>query len=109
MADNIKSTKAQLEEFKDSFIWSDIQDELEYLAKKSDGEYDSVGEPRIEDGVKTYPTTSETLIHLGYIKGQKAAIRYFLDIINILIQEVEMQQEEAKADRSKNNQSMEVS
>lgn len=109
MAEKIKSTKSQLVEFKESFIWSDIKDELNKLSARSLGEYDTVGEVRMDGETKIYPSTSETLIHLGYIKGQRAAINYFLDVIDILILDAEQQQEEAKADRSKNNQSMEVS
>lgn len=85
----IRSTKNQIEEFLESFIWKDIVDELQMLATKSQNEYDSVGEARIDGGLKVQPTTAETLIHLGIIKGNRQAVQYFLDIPNILLQELE--------------------
>lgn len=82
----IRSTKAQLEEFKGSFIWKDISDELENMSKLALIEYDIVGEPVIDDeGYRKTPTTGETLIHLGDIKGRRKAVQYFLSIPDILI------------------------
>ena len=86
----IRSTKAQLEEFKKSFIWKDMVDEITKLAKSAQVEYDLVGEPHIDDeGFKIIPNSSETLIHLGDIKGRRKAVSYFLSIPDILIQLLE--------------------
>ena len=82
----IRSTKAQLEEFKKSFIWQDIVDELTNMSKLAMLEYDVVGEAVIDDeGFKKTPSTGETLIHLGDIKGRRKAVNYFLSIPDILI------------------------
>ena len=89
----ICSTKSQLEEFKTSFIWKDIVNELERIAKNAQLEYDIVGEPHIDDeGFKIVPNSSETLIHLGDIKGRRKAVAYFLNIPNILLQILEDQE-----------------
>jgi len=83
----VRSTKSQLEEFKESFIWKDIVDELNQLAKNALIEYDIVGEPHVDDeGHKIVPNTSETLIHLGDIKGRRKAVAYFLSVPDILLQ-----------------------
>lgn len=88
----IRATKAQLEEFKESLIWKDICDELNALAENAKTEYDVVGEPRIDDeGYKVIPNTSETLIHLGDIKGRRKAVRYFLEMPDILIRQKEIE------------------
>ena len=90
----ILSTKSQIEEFQQSLIWKDIKAELVELAHRAMLEYDLVGEPRVDDeGAKIVPNESETLIHLGDIKGRRKAVAYFLDIPNILLQQVEDQKQ----------------
>lgn len=91
----INSTKAQLEEFKKSLIWKDICTELDELARLATLEYSIVGEPHTDDsGHKIIPNTSETLIHLGDIKGRLKAAEHFRSIIDSLITGVEMQEDE---------------
>jgi len=92
MEETIRSTKSQIEDFKESFIWLDMVDELKNLALLAQIEYDLVGEPHIDDdGHKIVPNSSETLIHLGEIKGRRKAVAYFLDIPNIFLQILEGQ------------------
>ena len=87
---SIRSSKSEVEEFKDSFVWLDIMDELNDLAKRAELEYDLVGEPHIDDsGHMIVPNTSETLIHLGEIKGRRKAVSYFLNIPDIFLQILE--------------------
>ena len=86
----IRSTKLQIEDFKESMIWLDILDELNQLAEQSKSEYDIVGEPfKNDSGYRVAPTTAETLIHLGDIKGRRKAIDYFRDIPDILLSNIE--------------------
>ena len=93
----IRSTKSQIEEFKKSFIWKDIVDELDTLTKNAQLEYDIVGEPHIDDaGYKIVPNSSETLIHLGDIKGRRKAVNYFLNIPDILLQILEDNKNESR-------------
>lgn len=87
----IYSTKSQIEEFrKESLIWKDFKRELETLLKNAVLEYRLVGETYKNDqGVMITPTTAETLIHLGDIKGREKAVTYFLNIPDILLQILE--------------------
>ena len=86
----IRSTKSEVEEFKESSIWADICDELSDLLHRSSVEYDLVGEPHIDDsGQKIVPNTSETLIHLGDIKGRRKAANYFMSLPEIFLQILE--------------------
>jgi hypothetical protein len=88
--DTIRTTKSEIESFKESFLWMDIKDELNDLAKRAQLEYDLVGEPHIDDsGYKIIPNSSETLIHLGDIKGRRKAVSYFLNILEVLLQILE--------------------
>lgn len=86
MIEKVLSTKSQLEDFKESFIWKDILAELDRLEERALLEYDLVGEPHPNDnGQLVVPNTSETLIHLGDIKGRRKAVHYFRQILDILI------------------------
>ena len=85
----------QIEEFKSSMLWSDFKDELIQLATNAQLEYDLVGESHVDDqGFKIVPNQSETLIHLGDIKGRRKAVQYFLSIPDILIQILEDKQDD---------------
>lgn len=97
----IKSTKSQVEEFIESFIWKDIVDELEHLAKSAQTEYDIVGESHVDDqGYKILPNSSETLIHLGEIKGRRKAVRYFLSLPEILLQQLEDKEDDTRHNKT---------
>ena len=88
--ETINSSKGEIEKFKDSLVWLDIKDELADLAKRAELEYDLVGEPHVDDsGHMIVPNTSETLIHLGEIKGRRKAVSYFLNIPDIFLQILE--------------------
>lgn len=90
------SSRAQIEDFKKSFIWKDIVSELKRLRYRAQLEYDIVGEPhRNDEGDMVVPTTSETLIHLGDIKGRRKAVEYFLSIPDILLQILEPSKEQS--------------
>ena len=93
----IKSSKSEVEDLKKSFVWLDIKDELNDLAKRAGLEYDLVGEPHVDDsGHMIVPNTSETLIHLGEIKGRRKAVSYFLNIPDILLQILEDKKNDTK-------------
>ena len=93
----VRSTKSEVEEFKESTIWLDICDELNDLSKRSAVEYDLVGEPHINDsGQLIVPNSSETLIHLGDIKGRRKATDYFLNLPDIILQILEEKKDDTK-------------
>lgn len=95
--ETIRSVKSEVEEFIESMIWKDIVDELNSLNKQAMLEYDLVGEPHTDDsGNKIVPNTSETLIHLGEIKGRRKAVSYFLNIPDILLQILEDKKDDNK-------------
>ena len=95
----MKASKVQLEDFRASFIWSDIIDELLILDRRAQLEYDVVGEPHVDDdGYKVVPTSSETMIHLGEIKGRRKAVSYFLDMIDVLINKAETEKTDEPLD-----------
>ena len=96
----ILSTKSHVKEILESFFWKDVRNELKRLSKELSDEYDLVGEPEVSwiegQKVKRYPTTSETLIHLGDIKGRRKAINYFLSLPQIFLDILEDQKNDDK-------------
>lgn len=89
-AETIRTTVSEIESFRESTLWLDIVDELNDLANRAQLEYDLVGEPHVDDnGYKIVPNSSETLIHLGDIKGRRKAVSYFLNVLDILLQILE--------------------
>ena len=92
----IKTTKSEIEEFKNSLLWMDIKDELTTLATNALLEYDLIGEAITNDeGVKVTPTTAEGCLHLGDIKGRRKAVSYFLNILDVILQTLEDQKDES--------------
>ena len=99
--EKIFSTTSQIEEFKESLIWKDIVRELRHIKKLATLEYDIVGEVHTDDqGYRIVPNQSETLIHLGDIKGRKKAVDYFLSIPDILLQTLEVNKDDAERERT---------
>jgi len=95
--ETIRSSQSEIEEFKTSFVWLDIKEELNDLAERTRLEYDLVGEPHVDDsGHMIVPNTSETLIHLGDIKGRRKAVSYLLSIPDILLQILEDKKDDNK-------------
>ena len=91
MEEIVRSTRSQIEEFKESLLWQDIVDQLLKLRELATLEYDLVGEPHVNDqDYYVVPNQSETLIHLGDIKGRKKAITHFLAIPDVLLQTLEV-------------------
>ena len=93
----IKSTKGQIEDFKESLLWKDFQEELIELSRLAQLEYDLVGESHVDDqGQKVVPNQSETLIHLGDIKGRRKAVKFFLSLPDILLQMLEDKEDDSR-------------
>ena len=80
---NIKlmSTKEQLEEFKESFPWLDIKNELNNWKSAFIAELQSI----VDDAASTNPTTASVLMHLGDINGRIKAVDYMLNLPNLFI------------------------
>ena len=94
----VKSTKGQIEDIKSSMFWIDVQDELGRLKTALSNEYDLVGEAKVDHDdegrrIKVYPSTAETLIHLGDIRGRKKAIDYFLSLPEIFLNLLEVKKD----------------
>jgi hypothetical protein len=97
MEEVVNTTKAAIEDFKESLLWKDMVAEVLRCKALAMLEYDIVGEPHIDDeGHKIVPNSSETLIHLGDIKGRRKACDYFLSIPDILLSIIEEQKNDTE-------------
>jgi hypothetical protein len=83
----VKATKIQIEEFKESFLWKDIVEELLGWLKGFTEEYDAI----VDDTAKEHPSTAEVLMHIGDLAGRKKAVVYMLSLPDQLLQLIEDQ------------------
>ena len=98
----IKSTKSQVEEFMDSFIWKDMIDELDILEKRMIAEYPTVGMvERDKEGNEIKPTTADILMHLGEINGHLKALSYFRSLPEIFLQYFEEKENDSEHEPAK--------
>ena len=81
----VKASKSQLEEFKESFIWSDIKNELNFWKEGFENEMKGI----VEDAAASNPSTASVLLHMGDINGRMKAVDYMLSIPDILISALE--------------------
>lgn len=77
----INSTKAKIEEFKDSILWKDICRELDFWIEGFDHERDS-----LVDRIASENLTSAAALTLeGSIDGRKKSAEYFKGILDMFI------------------------
>jgi len=77
----IKSTKSQLEDFKESIIWYDLVKELEAWKKGFETELKSI----VDDAASSNPSTASVLLHLGDLNGRIKAVDYLLGLPDVFI------------------------
>jgi hypothetical protein len=86
----VYSTVSQLEDFKESLIWKDIERELK--AWQLGFEIEQRG--LVEDVAENNLSTANVLTHLGDLHGRQKAIEYVLSIVDVLISIAIEEQEE---------------
>ena len=77
----IKSTKSQLEDFKESIIWYDLVKELEAWKKGFETELKSI----VDDAASSNPSTASVLLHLGDLNGRIKAVDYLVSLPDVFI------------------------
>ena len=91
----INSTKAQIEDFKNSVLWQDIKRELKFWAEGFDKEMKSI----VDDAESNNPSTAAVLLHMGDINGRLKAVEYMLNILDVFLDILE-----AKENGSRRNE-----
>lgn len=83
----VRSTKDQIEEFKESVLWKDIKHELGVWRRLCTQEYSQVIGSSINSS--TEQSSSNVLLHLGDIHGRESAVNYMLSIPDVFLQILE--------------------
>lgn len=83
----VRSTKDQIEEFKESVLWKDIKRELGVWRRLCTQEYSQVIGSSI--GSNNEQSSSNVLLHLGDIHGRENAVNYMLSIPDVFLQILE--------------------
>ena len=90
----VRSTKDQINEFKDSIIWKDIKHELGVWKRLCTQEYGQVVGSNI--GKSAEQSSSNVLLHIGDIHGRESAIDFLLTIPDVFLQILEDKENESE-------------
>ena len=78
---DINATKDQIEELKDSILWSDITKELLSWKEGFNAEMMSIVDSSADDN----PSTASVLLHMGDLNGRQKAVDYILSILDVFL------------------------
>jgi predicted TIM-barrel fold metal-dependent hydrolase len=82
---NIRVTKDQLIELKESILWADITAELEAWKQGFNDEMMSI----VDNAADTNPSTAAVLLHMGDLNGRQKAVDYLLSLPDVFLQILE--------------------
>lgn len=77
----IQSTKASIEEFKESILWLDIVKELESWKQGFNDEMMSI----VDRSADENPSTASVLMHIGDLNGRQKAVDYMLSLPDLFL------------------------
>lgn len=80
----LRTTKSQIEEFKESILWADIVRELEFWKDGFKSELESI----VDDAADKNPSTASVLLHMGDLNGRLKAVDYVLSILDVFLSEL---------------------
>jgi len=88
----VNATRHQIEEFKESILWSDICKELDFWTEGFNRE-----EVSIVDKIATENlSTAATLTLVGSIDGRKKAVAYFKQILDVFLNILEEKENDTR-------------
>jgi predicted TIM-barrel fold metal-dependent hydrolase len=82
---NIRATKDQLIELKESILWADITAELEVWKQGFNDEMMSI----VDGAADANPSTAAVLLHMGDLNGRQKAVDYLLSLPDVFLQILE--------------------
>ena len=77
----LRTTRGEIEDFKNSIIWKDIKAELGKWLKMCRIEQDGI----VQDAEENNPSTATVLLHIGDINGRKKAINFILEMPDMFL------------------------
>ena len=94
---NLRTTRDQVEEFRDSILWADIIEELNSWKEGFAREMQSI----VDDAAGSNPSTASVLLHMGDLNGRLKAVDYMLSIPEVFLSLLELKVEDKKDGRNK--------
>jgi len=88
----VNATREAIEDFKESVLWNDISREIKDWKEGFNDEMLNI----VDDAASENPSTAQVLLHMGDLNGRQKAVDYFLSILDVFLDFVEMQKEEDK-------------
>jgi hypothetical protein len=86
----VNSTRSQIEDFKSSVLWQDMQRELKFWSEGFNREMKTI----VDDAASNNPSTASVLLHMGDLNGRVKSVEYFLSILEIFLDVLDMKKEE---------------
>jgi len=82
---NIRATKDQILDLKESVLWADIVNELAIWKQGFNDEMMSI----VDNAADTNPSTASVLLHMGDLNGRQKAVDYLLSLPDVFLQILE--------------------
>ena len=92
----LNATKSQIEDFKSSILWQDIQRELDFWAEGLGHEKESLPEKIVKENL----SSAASLILYVSIDERKAAINYFKRILDVFLDMLEEKKDDSERERA---------
>ncbi len=92
----VNATRAQIERLKESLVWKDICNELDFWAEGFNSEEDSIVDRIATENL----STPATLTLLGSIDGRKKAVQYFKNILDVFITILEEKENDSRRNKA---------
>ena len=88
----LRTTRGQVEEFKESILWADIVAELENWKLGFELELKSI----VDEAAESNPSTASILLHMGDLNGRLKAVNYMLSIPDVFLSLLETNKAESE-------------
>lgn len=91
-----RASKEAIEDFKESILWADMKDELDFWLEGFKEELDGI----VDDTIENNKSTASVLMHMGDLSGRKKAVIYLQTMLDVFLSEFD-EKEEKKNGRDK--------
>jgi hypothetical protein len=85
----LRTSREQVIDFKESILWADIIAELESWKQGFELEMKSI----VDDAAENNPSTASVLLHMGDLNGRLKAVEYMLSIPDVFISILEVKED----------------
>ena len=90
----LRTSREDIEQFKESILWADIVEELNSWKEGFSREQSAI----VDDAASNNPSTASVLMHLGDLNGRAKAVDYMLGILDMFLSIIKSRTKEEKVD-----------